>query len=229
METPWLKEAIINNANWCDAMAAAHGVATDLTDDVWFTSYGMPSFYPNVITLQKGIQINRLVESISQKLPAGWGVKDSFDDLGLDGLGFRSALRAHWYCRPPGKYQPKRKKPKYDIKIVNNVADLQCWVSGWGLGDGIFNTSLVADGCVQLMYATQGCEVVSGLAINHSVNSVGISNIFGAEDALLECLDTVVGAHSMKGIVGYGDESEIAALSGFGFEKIGDLRIWLKN
>lgn len=229
MDNHWLKEAVINNADWCDAMATAHGVATRYNESVWATEYSMPRFYPNVITLQRGIQIDELVESIAANLPAGWGVKDSFDELRLDDLGFRSAFQAHWYCRPPGNYEPNHKESKFDLTTVNSQAELRNWISGWGQGDGIFNSSIAADNSVELIYATREGDVVSGLALYHSAGSVGISNVFGTGEALLGCLAKVVETHSSKGIVGYGDENEIRTLSGFGFEKMGDLRIWLNR
>ncbi|MFK8077567.1 MAG: hypothetical protein AB8B84_13355 [Granulosicoccus sp.] len=210
-------------------MATAHGVATNYNESVWSTGYSMPRFYPNVITMQKGIQIDDVIESIAPNLPAGSGVKNSFDELKLEDLGFRSAFQAHWYCRPPGKNVTKHKESKLELRTVNSQADLRYWVSGWGQGDGIFNSSIAADECVELIYATQGGDVLSGLVINHSEGSVGISNIFGTGDALLTCLAAVVETHSSKGIVGYGDENEIATLSVFGFEKIGDLRVWIKE
>lgn len=229
MDNHWLKEAVINNADWCDAMATAHGIATRYNEYVWATECSMPRFYPNVITLQRGMLIDELVDSIAANLPAGWGVKDSFDELRLDVLGFKSAFQAHWYCRPPGNYETKYKESKFNIRTVNSEADLRNWVSGWGQGDGIFNSSIVADDSVELIYATQDGDVVSGLAINHSAGSVGISNSFGTADALLDCLIRVVEKYSSKGIVGYGDKKEAETLSVFGFEKIGDLRVWLKD
>lgn len=51
-----IRQAVLNNALWCDAICRAHGGETTLTEHVWFNRRNSPPFYPNVDTLtQAGI------------------------------------------------------------------------------------------------------------------------------------------------------------------------------
>jgi hypothetical protein len=101
--------------------------------------------------------------------------------------------------------------------------------SAWGEEKEIFNPLLLARDAIELVYVERDGEVVSGLATNQSGDSVGISNAFGQPDDILDCVELVAQRHPMKGIVGYGSEYEVEALLEFGFQEIGDLRIWLRR
>ena len=227
MENYWLTEAVSNNAAWCDAMAASHGIATKCDESVWSSEYPMPSFYPNIVTLRRGILLDEIIDTIAAQLSVGWGVKDSFCELKLETRGFTLAFEARWYCCLPRQFVINESCQKVQVKTVKNKVDLNRWVIAWGDGEEIFHSALLKDSSVELLYVECDGEVVSGVATNQSGASVGISNSFGRDDDLLGCIASIVKKNPQKGIVGYGDKAEITTLSKVGFEEIGDLRVWL--
>lgn len=229
MQDYWLMEAVSNNAEWCDAMAVSHDIATKRDESVWSSEHPMPSFYPNIVTLRRGVVVDKVIDSISPQLSAGWGVKDSFGELNLESRGFKLAFEARWYCCLPGQNLIIENSQKIQVKRVKNQAELKRWVDAWGDGDGIFNPSLVRNSAIELLYVELDGEVVAGVATNESSVSIGISNSFGRDDMLIGCIATVIEKNPLKGIVGYGDKAEITALSKIDFKEIGDLKVWLRT
>ena len=232
MTNSWLTEAVANNAAWCDAIAASHGVATVWTDSIWMSIHPLPHFYPNIVTLRSGTPIDEAIEAIEaigKSLPVGWGIKDSFNELDLGRNGFTVAFEAHWYCRLPNQRLTTEESGGTRIQIVQTAFDLSRWIRAWGEGNGIFSVSLLDNSAVELVYVERNGEVVSGLATNQSGDSVGISNTFGSTEDLLRCVAAVVNRHPNKGIVGYDSKADIAALLRIGFYELGDLRVWLRT
>lgn len=229
MEDFWLTEAVFNNAVWCDAIAASHGISANWNESVWLSEYPMPPLYPNIVTLRSGTLIDEQIDAIGTQLALGWGIKDSFSDLELEGKGFALAFEAHWYCRPPNQHFSELKSSGFQPESVHTQSELNRWVAAWGEGNGIFNASLLENKTIELLYVERDGKVVSGLATNQSGDSVGISNAFGPPEDILCCVASVVERYPMKGIVGYDGKAEVVALSKIGFNEIGDLRVWLRG
>lgn len=226
MNVDWLAEAVSNNAAWCDAIASSHNVPTNWNESVWLSKHLMPRFYPNIITLKNDSVIDKEIDSITPVLPSGWGIKDSFAVLNLGSNGFSVAFEALWYCRVPTNGVIENFKQHHQVQTVKTQLELNRWASAWGDGTDIFNAALLEKQCVELMYVEHHNNIVAGLATNLSGYSVGISNAFGSPNELLSCVASVIEKNPDKGLVGYGDQTEMALLSKIGFRNIGDLRVW---
>lgn len=229
MEDPWLTEAVLNNAAWCSAIAASHGVSVHWSKSSWFCELSMPPLYPNIVTLTSGVDLDEQINAIDSQLPVGWGIKDSYKELNLDGKGFAVAFEAHWYCLKPKRYGLGEKSPSIGVEAVTNQAELKRWATAWGEKSEIFKPPLLLDETVELVYLEKDGRVVSGLATNSSGNSIGISNSFGDPSDILACVASISEKNPMKGIVGYGSKDDVASLSRIGFLAIGDLQIWLRK
>lgn len=230
MNNKWLTEAISNNADWCTAVATSFDIPIHRDESIWASEHPMPPFYPNIITLKSGSCVDDAIDSISAKLPSGWGIKDSYCELNLENKGFSCAFRSNWYCRLPGNNDVTgHLNPKYQLKKVKSHSELNQWIAAWGESDEVFNTSLLNNKSVEFVYLKHNNEIVSGLAINISGDSVGISNTFGSPDALVHCVALVSEMYPAKGIVGYGDKAEFEILSKIGFQEIGELQVWLHD
>ncbi len=229
MEDFWLNEAAYNNAAWCNAIAASHGISANWNESAWLCEHLMPPLYPNIVTLRSGALIEDHIDTIGPHLPSGWAIKDSYSELELEGKGFALAFEAQWYWRLPNQHLTEVESPGFQVKTVRTTSELKRWVAAWGEADGIFNSSLLENNSIELIYVERDGVVVSGLATNQSGYSVGISNAFGPLEDVLCCIASVAGRHPMKGIVGYDGKAEVAALSKFGFKEIGNLRIWLRD
>lgn len=229
MEKHWLNEAVFNNAAWCDAIAVTHGITTNWNESVWLCEQPMPPRYPNIVTLKSGSLIDEQISAIDPRLPLGWAIKDSLGDLELEKGGFALAFKAHWYCRLPNQTMSEQLISRFSLSTVKTKFELNRWVTAWGEGNGIFNSSLLENDAIELLYLEQNNSIVSGLATNQSGDSIGISNMFGQPADISRCAAFVAERHPDHGIVGFGDKAEVATLSKLGFEEIGDLRIWLRR
>ena len=189
----------------------------------------MPPLYPNIVTLNSGVEIFEQIDHLDSRLPVGWGIKDSFKTLQLAERGFTIAFNAHWYCRPPREHQANKHEESSSVKVVTGEAELESWGNAWGEQTGLFRAPLISGEDVELFYVEEGGRVASGLATNLSGNSVGISNAFGRPNGILACIAEIADKHPARGIVGYGDKTELASLSTIGFQEVGELQIWLKN
>lgn len=229
MDDYWLSEAITNNAAWCEAVADSHGVTTSWSEPAWVSSQPMPPLYPNIVTLSRGSDIQKQIGDIDPLLPMGWGIKDSYKEHQLAGLGFKVAFVASWYCRPPTENTRENTGSNERVLSVATNPDLELWANAWGEKAGVFRPALLSNDSVELLYVEKDGQIVSGLATNCSGKSVGISNAFGTPAGILACIWAVVSKHPKKGIVGYGGNDEVTALAIFGFQAIGDLQIWLRR
>ena len=229
MEDFWLKEAVLNNVAWCNAVAASHRLSTTQNESVWLSEHPMPPLYPNIISLKARALINDYIDTISPQLPSGWGIKDSYGDLELEGEGFAVAFEAQWYCRLPNQGTAAVIKSDSLVNTVQPINELDQWIATWGEGDGILNSTLLENKAIKLVCVERDGRVVSGLAMNQSGDSIGISNLFGPFEDIACCIASIVRSYPMKGIVGYGSKAELVALSKIGFNEIGNLRVSLRD
>ena len=227
MKNDWLAEAINNNAAWCDAVATSHGINASWINSVWYTENTMPPLYPNIITLEAEAEIHEFIDAIESRIPQGWGIKDSYAEFDLIGRGFKLAFKALWYYREPFQVIPDARAHGAQLKSVRTQSELDRWTTAWGEGKEIFKLSLLENTSIELVYLERKEEIVAGMAVNQSGESVGISNIFGQQQEIIGCVSAVIDTHPAKGIVGYGDRDELVALSAIGFQDIGELQVWL--
>ena len=229
MDNYWLTEAIKNNAVWCDAMATSHGLSPRWTKTAWVSDLPVPPMYPNIVTLNHGADVEKLILEVDQSLPQRWGIKDSYKELDLRELGFAVAFEAQWYCRAPDTALANSFNAQLNVLSVRGQADLKRWVATWGENTDIFKMSLLDNPTIELIYIEHEGQVIAGMATNQSGGSTGISNLFGSDDGIAGCIAHIVKNNPSKGIVGYGGETEVTSLAKLGFNRVGDLQIWLRN
>jgi hypothetical protein len=124
-----------NNALWCDAVCRAHDRPGEFHGTLWLTRLGTPRFYPDAVTVA-GVEaapaqmeaIAALVGSTPQR---EWVVKDSFQSLDLNPLGFEPLFDAEGVAlsgRPPDvKHDPS----EYRATSVTSKAGLIAWEQSW--------------------------------------------------------------------------------------------------
>lgn len=104
VESSRLRRVVENNAHWCDALARAHGAATELRAACWINHGAAPPYTPQLITLagpdaaaEQLAAIERLrLQARGQALH----VKDSYACLELAALGFELLFDATWISAP---------------------------------------------------------------------------------------------------------------------------------
>lgn len=60
------REAARNNADLCDSVCRAHGLAPGFHPDAWVSPRRTPPFYPDAVTLAAAVSIPRLLERVDR-------------------------------------------------------------------------------------------------------------------------------------------------------------------
>lgn len=231
-DSTWLTLAVEDNVAWCDAVLGARGAAGQLSDSCWICADVAPPYYPNLITRQRNARIDEPLTELCQRLPAGFGVKDSFADLDLAPLGFRVIVDACWYLREaapvPGWPGVDPAQSAATVRVARNESDLAGWVNAWGQtpdGAPVFAPRLVMEPKIQFLSVATDAGIAGLIAHDHG-GVVGVSNAFGSAAGILMCLERVSVEHPGSAMVGYGDPDELGMLAESGFRGLGNLRVW---
>ncbi|QES59229.1 hypothetical protein DEJ51_27720 [Streptomyces venezuelae] len=223
-----VRKAALNNAQWCDAVCRAHGVATRYEgESLWAGVRRTPPMYPDAVTLEPAVPAGSVVRGVDVVSP-GCSVKDSFADLDLAGDGFEVLFEAQWIHRPAGAPLPEAAEEAAGLEWseVADAGELAAWEAAFDDdgGDRLFTPDLLREGIVFLAGRTGG-RIVAGAVASTGGGVVGVSNLFGAAWA------GVLGAVSARwpelDVVGYEHGEDLEAAVRAGFTPIGPLRVWL--
>ena len=229
-----------NNALWCDAVCRAHDRPGEFHETLWFTRLGAPRFYPDVVTIG-GIEaapaqteaIAALVGSTRQR---EWSVKDSFQSLDLQSLGFEPLFDAEWIALSGPV--PDVGRTEYRSTIVTSTAGLIAWERSWAGEEvnaaavskpRVFMPRLLTDTGVRFVFIQGDGGIVGGGILNRGSEVVGLSNLFGCIDMEMVWRHLVAMAVEVfpgLPLVGYERSHELAVAHQAGFETVGFLRVW---
>jgi hypothetical protein len=224
--------AAVDNARWCDAVARAHGIATEFRDDAWTAATRTPPFFPDAVTLRPDAAATELLGRIDAS--AGCSIKDSFASLDLEGYGFRVLFEARWIVRQGGS-PPSPDDGGAAWMRVREAAELAAWESAWSGGSGtraIFRAELLAQGSIDVLAAHESGRIVAGAVLTRSDDVIGVSNVFslrGRRHAWTGCLAQAALLHPGAPLVGYESGDDLEAALEHGFEATGPLRVWIRD
>jgi hypothetical protein len=238
-------QATRNNALWCDAVCCSHAALTLFTDAAWISFDRVSRLYPNVVTLLPDAVAAQLdsIEDLSVRLPAaGWAVKDSFQTLDLATMGFEELFEATWVHRTAlvEAVWPGRRDGLTQATRVTSERDLGRWEEAWSGApldphastDRTFLPALLADEDIAFIAITNGEDLVAGLIANRAASATGISNLFvrGPNPRRLgaACVLAAADLWPELPLVSYASGPELEGLLSFGFDAVGDLRVWLR-
>jgi hypothetical protein len=177
----------------CGAMQfAAHMIALASSNDtLWLTRLGAPRFYPDAVTLS-GVesapaQIETIAALVGSTREREWAVKDSFQSLELNSLGFEPLFDAEWIAMsPPPPDLKGHPAAKYRSAWVTSKAGLIAWEQAWA-GEGVnaaaiseprvFKPRLLADTNVVFVSIQGDGGIVGGGILNRGADVVGLSNL----------------------------------------------------
>ena len=233
--------AAYNNAMWCDAVCRAHDRPGEFHETLWFTRLGSPCFYPDAVTIAGAEAAPAQLEAIASLIGATrqreWFVKDSFQSLHLNSLGFEPLFDAEWIAlsgaRPGVKHNPQ----EYRSTIVTGEAGLIAWEQSWAGEEvnaaaisepRVFMPSLLADTDVVFVSIQGEGGIAGGGILNRGAEVVGLSNLFGPKIDLVWRGLTAMAGEIFPGLplVGYERGNELAEAKLAGFETVGPLRVW---
>lgn len=229
-----------NNAEWCDAVCRARGVAGTFTEHLWVNEHVTPPYYPNIITLQPSSSallreltdaIARVRDTIGDQL----SIKDSYADVDFSASGLHVLFEAQWIARPPALAAPAVTAAGVEWSIVRDVAGLDAWKAAWDAeiltADPIFAPSLLNDADIAFVAARRDGALVAGGIANRSAGVVGLSNVFtpAAESRAFwaGCVGAAMAWAPGVRIVGYEQGEDLATALELGFKPLGSLRVWI--
>jgi hypothetical protein len=230
-----------NNALWCDAVCRAHDRPGEFHDTLWFTRLGAPRFYPDAVTLvgaeAASVQLEAIASLISATRQRELFVKDSFQSLNLNSLGFEPLFDAEWVALSGARSDVKHNPPEYRSTIVTGEAGLIAWEQSWAGEEvnaaaisepRVFMPRLLADANVVFVSIQEEGGGTAGGILNRGAEVVGVSNIFGSKIDLVHRSLTAMAGEIFPGLplVGYEHGKDLAAAKLAGFETVGPLRVW---
>jgi hypothetical protein len=143
--------AVRNNAEWCDAVCRAHGIAGEAGDDAWTWPERTPPYYPDAVTLRPDVDVASLLERIDSG--PGCSIKDSFATIEVP--GFEVLIEASWICRPPGRAPEVREE--WTVVSAEELAG------------------------AQFLTARRDGRITEEAILNRTGDVVGISNVSGED------------------------------------------------
>jgi hypothetical protein len=233
-----------NNAIWCDTVCRAQDRPGEFHETLWFTRLGAPRFYPDVVTLAgveaASVQLEAIAGLIASNREKEWFVKDSFQSLQLNSLGFKPLFDAEWIAMngaPPGL---KDNPPEYRSTVVTGEAGLIAWEQSWAGEKAnspadpsrVFKTRLLDDtNVVFVSIQGEGGSIAGGGILNRGAQVIGLSNLFGSKLDLVWQRLTAMAGEIFPGLplVGYEQGHQLEAAKLAGFESIGPLRVWRRR
>ncbi|MWA15254.1 hypothetical protein [Streptomyces sp. BA2] len=226
-ETEWAGAAARNNAEWCDAVCRAHGLAGEFGAGAWSSARRTPPLYPDAVSLTPEVSAADLVARIDTASP-GCSVKDSFARLDLEPLGFEVLFEAQWIHREAGTPAPAH----LGWEPLRSAESLPAWETAWNDGEestGLFRPGLLSDDTRFLAAYAEG-RIVAGAVASRGASVVGVSNLFTSADeesAWAGCLTEIARLWPGLPVIGYESGESLDAAVSQGFKPIGPLRVWL--
>jgi hypothetical protein len=156
----------------------------------------------------------------------GCSVKDSFAALDLP--GFETLFEAEWIARGPA---PAMAPSTFEWSLVGSPIELAEFDQAHS-GSDLFVPALLQSPQVAVFGGWRDGRIQAGCVANLSGSVVGLSNVFGPDEALTAVWVDVVGALTARfpdmPIVGYEREYDLEAAMSCGFKAIGDLRVLVR-
>jgi hypothetical protein len=205
-----LEAAAANNAAWCHAFCASHGIVGSFGDDAWTCATRTPPLYPDAVTLRAAADAGAVLALVDGG--RGCSVKDSFDRLALEAHGFEPLVRASWFALS------ERRERVSGWRDVADAEELAAWERAWSGAEpaSFFRATLLDDDAIRVLARVQEGAIVAGAIANRAAGVTGVTNAFGSE-----AWGCVGALPSDEPVVCWETEAPP------GFERLGDLTVWV--
>ncbi len=221
-----LTQAVLNNADWCSLICELHDAKGTIKQDIWFTQAQVPAFYPNLITLNPQVE----TEVVRKLIPdhGAFAIKDSFNTLDLQNLGFTKLFEAQWLTAPAST------NAQLSATVVTTEAMLRAWHEAWNSAHmEMFSPALLKRSDVAFLAYLEEGRITAGAILNKSRGVVGISNVFSKSSVNEKFWHALLSsaAHLFPGhpLVGYETGKELRTATRVGFSALGALSVWARK
>lgn len=221
-----LHSAIRNNIIWCEKVSEMHGGIHITKDNVWGLTTKAPKFYPDVITTNKAVTSQEVVEFIGNREILS--IKDSFSNLDMSLLGYKILFEAEWICHAPIPVQVSITTDWHTIQTEEEVVN---WTTACEL-EGIITADILRHPDVKI-FKKGVFNDEKGFIVNQGAKVIGISNVFSKDGNNKEYwseIPQIVSTRFLRlPLVGYEHGEGLKAALKSGWKSIGPLRVWIKN
>lgn len=217
--------AILNNIVWCGIVCETHGITATSSKHIWRTTAKAPTFYPDMITSNRCVTIDEVIDIIGNKDISS--IKDSFANLDMSPFDFGRLFTAEWiYHAPVADLEPVQ--PGWCH--VTTEKDLADWTSVHG-SENVIRPELLEHPDVNI-YLNKKKGEVAGFIASLGANAVGISNVFSSvnSDNVWSDIHKIV-AFDFPGLpmVGYERGDGLTAALQSGWTTVGSLNVWVRS
>ncbi len=240
-----IDQAVWNNAVWCDVVCRAHGNPGVFAEGLWYCPQEAPPFYPNSVTLDRSLDdplFDTIQGALDKVLLDGWAVKDSYANLALSERGFQALFDAEWIYLDPTKTVPRPDLPGVHWDLVTDKNTLAAWEQVWAdlpanetesQEAQIFQPALLTDERLSILVGFKDHRIVAGVIGLLTDGVVGVSNLFGPPDKGISyragCISGLQEIYPNTPLVGYEGGADLKEMGILGFERLGLLRIWVRD
>jgi hypothetical protein len=222
---PRLRAAVDASLGWYEDLCSLHGIGSSLEDGLWTALEQPPPLHSDAVTVQPGVTAAQVDGRLGGREHAG--VKDSFTELDLSGLGMRELFSATWMHHRPAR-AAHATSPAWTR--VADADDLARWTA---LHDttAVLLHALLRRGHFRILARRDQERIVGGAVARLGSGVVDVSNVWAAPGHDLdwpELLDAVTVIFPDRPLVGYERGAPLAAAVAAGFEPVGELRVWVR-
>jgi hypothetical protein len=221
-----LQSAIRNNVIWCKKVSELHGGSHLTKSNVWGLTTKAPKFYPDVMTTNKAVTTQEVVEFIGNREILS--VKDSFSNIDLSFWGFRILFEGEWIYHEAVSVPFSHSN---DWKIIQTEEEVVNWTTACGL-EGIITVDLLGDPEV-VTFGKGEFNAEKGFIVNQGGKAIGVSNVFSQNpnrhEHWTEIPQIVSTIFPRLPLVGYEHGEELKAALQMGWKSVGPLRVWIKD
>lgn len=225
-----LLKAVQNNADWCDAVARAHGLRPKTLGGLWYCAQPMPIFFPNIMTLSPGSFNAATFNDLMSTQISRWCIRDSFADSQRNPHPFQQLFTAHWYfCESQTEVrEPSRLEPLHQVQ---SEEELTQWIDSWGrsVDDEIrLPPEILDEGRARFVWLGENHPAQCGASLFFSQNVIGLTHLFGDPADCQRLVRTIQLNYPDRQIVGYGDQALLTLLKPFGFRTLSSMAVLVR-
>ena len=238
------QRAIANNIGFYEEIFRSHNIRFFKTNTVFYTPQTALPMTSNIVTRSRGWQPDVHFQQIdTAAINAGWeswSITDSFSVLNLSQFGFTRLIDATWLYLEGNAFRRSDISSGLRWDLIKGRRELAAWRLAWNkneingnVADLIFAARLLENPRMHSIAGYEGERLVAGCILNRTEPVFGISNFFAADDSaatwsdMIEFIRTSVTSNDL---VSYEQAPVIdRSLAGLGFEKVGDLTVWIKK
>ena len=238
------QRAIANNIGFYEEIFRSHNIRFFKTNTVFYTPQIALPQMSNIVTRSRGWQPDVHFEQVENAARRSdwnsWSIKDSFSAVDMSQFGFGKLFDATWIYLEGNSFKRAELSSGLRWDVIKGRRELTAWRLAWNKNeiDGnvaelLFVDRLVENPRMHFIAGYEGGRLVAGCILNRTEPVFGISNFFAREDSAgtwSGMIEFIRASVTSNDLVGYEQAPVIdRSLAGLGFEKVGDLTVWIRK